>query len=128
MQIYTVFGSDFGANQQASYHKNATIKLGGMDEVFTVIMVVTSGTGKPQEWDVWLTNSRGGTFKPGMTSAPSHPGAEPPQEYRWSFGVPGDSDSFTLHLPEDKTIVLDALIKAPPPTAKEKILTPDEEA
>ena len=108
---------------RASYNKNTNIKLGGMDEVFSVYMVVTSGTGNPSEWDIRLTNSKGSTFKPGVTSAPTHPGAEPHQEYRWSFGVPGDSDSFTLHLPENKTIVLDAPIKATPPAEKEKITT-----
>lgn len=113
---------------KAAYIKNPPVKFGEMDEVFKVNMVTTSGTGNPGEWDIWLTNSGGGTFKQGMSSAPSHPGVEPHQQYIWAFGVPRDSDSFTLHLPEDKTIVLDALIKAPPPTAKEKILTPDEEA
>ena len=103
------------------------VSIGGMNKALVVRIEVISGAGNPIEWDIWLTNSKGGMFKPGFTSAPSHPGAEQHQEYLWGFGVSGDSDSFTLHLPEDKTIALDSLINAKAQAVTEQVSAEPEE-
>jgi len=84
--------------------------IGEFDKVLLVKAEVLSGDADPLGWEVWITDENGRKFHPGIKMWPGTAGPNDNPTIVWNFGVSKDSKSFTLHLPGDKTIVLDSLI------------------
>ena len=104
-QPINVSGSDIQL-VSAGYNANMIV-FGG--KALVIEAEILSGDSDLSKMEVWLTDSAGNKSTPGMVLTGMT--NDNKRVISWKFDVKENAKGLTLHLPEEKTVVVDSLIK-----------------